>query len=85
VESSEKSLNINRYDMARLKAELKGEEIRPPEKIMINYFFSRRSETGQGIGAQGEGSLLELIVSQKKTALQSRRRALSNLKRRSSW
>jgi hemolysin D len=39
VESSERSLTINRYDMERLKAELKGEEIdgagKNPDKLPI--------------------------------------------------
>jgi len=37
VESSERSLTINRYEMARLKAELEGEEIEGSEETTSGY------------------------------------------------
>ena len=72
VESSERSLTINRYDMARLKAELRGEEIRGAGKEHERMLLLQR-DLKQAREAEHKAKVasLELVVSQKRTALQS--------------
>jgi len=72
VESSGKSLAINRSDMARLKAELRGEEIRGSGKGH-DKFLLLQTDLKQAREAEHRAKVesLELVVSQKKIALQS--------------
>ena len=82
VESSEKSLTINRYDMARLKAELKGEEIHGPGKNHEKLLFLQR-DLKQAREAEHKAKVdsLELVVLQKKTALQSAEESVIKLEK----
>lgn len=82
VESTYRSLLINRYDLARLKAELKGEEIRVPEKdhqglllLQKNLKEARESEYRAKVAS------LELVISQKKTALLSAEESILKLEK----
>jgi hemolysin D len=72
VESSEKSLAINRSDMARLKAELRGEQIRGSGKAH-DKLLPLQMDLKQAREAEHKAKVesLELVVSQKKIALQS--------------
>jgi hemolysin D len=82
VESSERSLTINRYDMARLKAELKGEEIQGPGKDHEKLLLLQK-ELKQAREAEHRARIasLELVISQKKIALQSAEESILKLER----
>ena len=82
VESSEKSLTISRYDVARLKAELKGEEIRGSGKGHDKLFLLQK-DLKQAREAEHKAKVasLELIISQKKTALQSAEEGILKLEK----
>lgn len=82
LESSERSLKINRYDMARLKAELKGEEIdgagKNPDKLFLlqkNLKQAREDEHRAKVAS------LELVISQKRTALLSSEESSTKLEK----
>ena len=82
VESSERSLTINRYDMERLKAELKGEEIdgagKNPDKLFLlqkNLKQAREDEHRAKVAS------LELVISQKRTAILSAEESSTKLEK----
>jgi len=70
VESSERSLKINRYEMERLKAELKGEEIdgtgKNPDKLLLLQKSLKQAREEEH---RAKVASLELVISQKRTAL----------------
>lgn len=82
VESSERSLTINRYDMARLKAELKGEEIRGSGKDHDKLLLLQK-DLKKAREAEHKAKVLSLesIFSQKKTALQSAEESIPKLEK----
>ena len=82
VDSSEKSLTINRYDVARLKAELRGEEIRGSGKDHDKLLLLQR-DLKQAREAEHRARVvsLESIISQKKTALQSAEESILKLEK----
>jgi hemolysin D len=82
VESSEKSLAINRSDMARLKAELRGEQIRGSGKNHDRLLLLQ-TDLKQAREAEHKAKVesLELVVSQKKTALQSAEESILKLEK----
>ena len=82
VESSEKSLAINRYDMARLKAELRGEQIRGSGKNHDKLLLLQ-TDLKQAREAEHKAKVesLELVVSQKKIALQSAEESILKLEK----
>jgi len=72
IESSERSLTISRYDMARLKAELRGEELQGSGKdheplLLLQKDLKKAREAEH----KAKVVSFESILSQKKTALQS--------------
>jgi len=80
VESSGKSLAINRSDMARLKAELRGEEIlgfgKGQDKLLLLQTDLKRAREAEH---RAKVESLELVVSQKKIALQSAEESILKL------
>ena len=82
VESSERSLTISRYDMARLKAELKGEEIRGSGKDHDKLLLLQK-DLKKAREAEHKAKVLSLesIFSQKKTALQSAEESIPKLEK----
>ena len=82
VESSERSLKINRYDMARLKAELRGEEIRGSgqdhERMLL---LQKDLKQARDAEHKARVASLELVISQKKTALQSAEESVLKLEK----
>jgi hemolysin D len=80
VESSGKSLAINRSDMARLKAELRGEEIRGfgkgQDKLLLLQTDLKQAREAEH---KAKVEALELVVSQKKIALQSAEESILKL------
>jgi hemolysin D len=82
VESSEKSLAINRSDMARLKAELRGEGIRGSGKGQDKLLLLQ-TDLKQAREAEHRAKVesLELVVSQKKIALLSAQESILKLEK----
>ena len=82
VESSGKSLAINRSDMARLKAELRGEEIRGfgkgQDKLLLLQTDLKQAREAEH---RAKVEALELVVSQKKIALQSAEESILKLEK----
>jgi hemolysin D len=82
VESSERSLAINRYDMARLKAELKGEEIpgsgNDHDKLLLLQKDLKQAREAEH---KAKAASLESVISQKKTALQSAEESIIKLEK----
>jgi hemolysin D len=82
VESSERSLRINRYDMERLKAELRGEEIRGTGKdhdklLLLQKDLKQARESEH----KAKVASLELVISQKRTALLSAEESIIKLEK----
>lgn len=82
VESTGKTLMINRYDIARLKAELRGEEVWASGKDHNKLLLLQR-DLKQAREAEHKAKVasLELVVSQKKTALQSAEESILKLEK----
>ncbi len=82
VESSEKSLAINRSDMARLRAELRGGQIRGSgknhDKLLLLQTDLKQAREAEH---QAKVESLELVVSQKKIALQSAEESILKLEK----
>ena len=82
MESSERSLTINRYDMARLKAELKGEEIdgagKNPDKLLLLQKSLKQAREDEH---RAKVASLELVISQKRTALLSSEESIVKLEK----
>ncbi len=82
LESSERSLKINRYDMARLKAELKGEEIdgagKNPDKLLLLQKSLKQAREDEH---RAKVASLELVISQKRTALLSSEESIPKLEK----
>jgi len=82
VESSQRSLIINRYDMARLKAELRGEEIqgsgKDHEKLLL---LQRDLKQAREDEHRAKVASLELIISQKRIALLSAEESIGKLEK----
>jgi hemolysin D len=82
VESSERSLRINRYDMERLKAELRGEEIRGTGKdhdklLLLQKDLKQARESEH----KAKVASLELVISQKRTAFLSAEESIIKLEK----
>jgi len=82
VESSERSLKINRYEMARLRAELRGEEMdgtgKDQDRLLLlqkNLKQAREEEHRAKVAS------LELVIAQKKTALRSAEESIIKLEK----
>jgi hemolysin D len=82
VESSERSLTINRYEMERLKAELRGEKIngagKNPDRLFLlqdNLKQAREDEHRAKVAS------LELVISQKRTAILSAEESIGKLEK----
>ncbi|MDI6763616.1 MAG: HlyD family type I secretion periplasmic adaptor subunit [Thermodesulfobacteriota bacterium] len=82
VESSERSLTINRYDMERLKAELRGEEIdgagKNPDKLLLLQKGLKQAREDEH---RAKVASLELVISQKRTALLSSEESIAKLEK----
>ncbi|MBM4307372.1 MAG: HlyD family type I secretion periplasmic adaptor subunit [Deltaproteobacteria bacterium] len=82
VESSERSLKINRYEMERLKAELKGEEIdgagKNPDKLLLLQKSLKQAREEEH---RAKVASLELVISQKRTALLASEESIAKLER----
>src|SRR4030042_1250111 len=82
VESSERSLTINRYDMERLKAELKGEEIDGAGKNLDKLLLLQKNlKQAREDEHRAKVASLELIISQKRTALLSSEESIVKLEK----
>ncbi|MDP2968033.1 MAG: biotin/lipoyl-binding protein [Deltaproteobacteria bacterium] len=82
MESSERSLKINRYDMERLKAELRGEEIdgagKNPDKLLLLQKSLKQAREDEH---RAKVASLELVISQKRTALLSSEESIPKLEK----
>ncbi|MEW6374775.1 MAG: HlyD family type I secretion periplasmic adaptor subunit [Thermodesulfobacteriota bacterium] len=82
VESSERSLAINRYEMTRLKAELRGEDIRGSGKDHDRILLLQKDlKQAREAEHRAKVASLELVISQKKTALQSAEESIVKLEK----
>mgnify|MGYP001435439812 CR=1 FL=1 len=82
MESSGRSLKINRYDMERLKAELKGEEIdgagKNPDKLLLLQISLKQAREDEH---RAKVASLELVISQKRTALLSSEESIPKIEK----
>ena len=82
MESSGRSLKINRYDMERLKAELKGEETdgagKNPDKLLLLQISLKQAREDEH---RAKVASLELVISQKRTALLSSEESIPKLEK----
>ncbi|MBM4322738.1 MAG: hypothetical protein FJ115_04180, partial [Deltaproteobacteria bacterium] len=82
VESSERFLTINRYEVERLKAELRGEEIdgagKNPDKLLLLQKSLKQAREDEH---RAKVSSLELVISKKRTALLSSEESIAKLEK----